>query len=60
MWEHSKKCPAKCGAFLFASIHCRSELARDGRKDDALNQKVRVIVYDHREQARSYNKQRIR
>src|SRR5690349_7750505 len=34
---------------------CRSELARDGCKDDALHQKARVIVNDHREQARSYS-----
>ena len=33
---------------------CRSELARDGRKGDALNQIPRVIVDVHREQARSY------
>ncbi|CAI8794956.1 hypothetical protein EMIT0P74_190067 [Pseudomonas sp. IT-P74] len=36
------------------TTHCRSELARDGRKDDAINQKIRIIVHDHREQARSY------
>jgi hypothetical protein len=33
---------------------CGSEPARDGRKDNALNQKVRIIVHDLREQARSY------
>ncbi|EJM58386.1 hypothetical protein PMI28_02289 [Pseudomonas sp. GM48] len=33
---------------------CRSELARDGLMSNALIQNVRVIVNDHREQARSY------
>ncbi|MNN81017.1 hypothetical protein D3C81_1977960 [compost metagenome] len=33
---------------------CRSELARDERKDDASIQKDRVIVDALREQARSY------
>jgi len=36
------------------SAPCRSELARDGLKSDALVQKQRVIVNVHREQARSY------
>jgi len=34
---------------------CRSELARDGFKSTAFNQNARVIVNDHREQARSYS-----
>ncbi len=34
--------------------HCRSELAREERKDTAFNQMTRVIVDDFREQARSY------
>ena len=33
---------------------CGSELAREGRKCAALNQNLRVIVNDLREQARSY------
>ncbi|MGH8348491.1 MAG: hypothetical protein ACRES5_18250 [Pseudomonas sp.] len=33
---------------------CRSKLAREGIKDNALIQTVRVIVDVHREQARSY------
>jgi hypothetical protein len=33
---------------------CRSELARDGLKDDAFIQTKRVNVDVHREQARSY------
>ena len=33
---------------------CRSEPAREGRKATAGNQTARVIVDDHREQARSY------
>ena len=33
---------------------CRSEPARDGLKSTAFNQQARVIVSDHREQARSY------
>jgi hypothetical protein len=35
--------------------YCRSELARDGLKSATYNQETRVIVNDHREQARSYN-----
>ncbi|SDR85012.1 hypothetical protein SAMN04490210_0654 [Pseudomonas sp. bs2935] len=34
--------------------HCRSELAREERKDPAFNQMTCVIVDDFREQARSY------
>ena len=34
---------------------CRSELARDDLEDAAFIQNVRVIVDDHREQARSYS-----
>ncbi|MNN86117.1 hypothetical protein D3C81_2034860 [compost metagenome] len=33
---------------------CRSELARDERGDSAFFQAKRVIIHDHREQARSY------
>ncbi|MNG22273.1 hypothetical protein D3C84_1067370 [compost metagenome] len=33
---------------------CRSELARDGLEGTAGNQISRLIVNDHREQARSY------
>jgi len=36
---------------------CRSELARDGPKNDVFILKPRVIVNDHREQARSYRAQ---
>ena len=36
-------------------FYCRSELARDGLKNAAFSQQTRVIVNDHREQARSYN-----
>jgi len=34
---------------------CRSEPARDGLENAAFTQTARVIVYDHREQARSCN-----
>ena len=34
--------------------HCRSDLAREERKDPAFNQMTCVIVDDFREQARSY------
>jgi len=34
---------------------CRSELAREKRRDTTGIQTARVIVGDHREQARSYN-----
>jgi len=37
-----------------ATAHCRSELAREERKDTAFSQVDRVIVDDFREQARSY------
>ncbi|GAB6405778.1 hypothetical protein PMHK_32060 [Pseudomonas sp. MHK4] len=33
---------------------CRSELARDGLRDNAFIQQTRVIVDVHRERARSY------
>jgi hypothetical protein len=36
------------------TYYCRSELAREGLKDDAFFQKKRVIVNVLREQARSY------
>ena len=36
------------------AFHCRSELAREERKNTAFNQTTRVIVDDFREQARSY------
>ena len=39
---------------LFTSPSCRSELAREKRKDTAFFQHWRVIVSDLREQARSY------
>ena len=35
-------------------LFCRSEPAREKRKSNALRQSARVIVNDHREQARSY------
>jgi hypothetical protein len=35
---------------------CRSELARDEPENNALIQPARVIVGDHREQARSYKR----
>ncbi|MNO05895.1 hypothetical protein D3C81_2274560 [compost metagenome] len=35
-------------------LYCRSELAREELKDNACIQDERVIVNDHREQARSY------
>ena len=38
------------------SSTCRSELARDKLEIDACSQTARVIVNDHREQARSYRK----
>jgi hypothetical protein len=38
-----------------AGLTCRSELARDEFEGDAFLQTVRVIVHDHREQARSYS-----
>ncbi len=37
-----------------ATVHCRSELAREECKDAAFNQVPRVIFDDFREQARSY------
>ncbi len=37
---------------------CRSELARDELKSNALNQKTRAIVNVHREHARSYKGRR--
>ncbi len=36
------------------AARCRSELAREERKDTAFNQVTRVIVDDFREQARAY------
>ena len=36
------------------AAHCRSELAREERKDTAFSQVDCVIVDDFREQARSY------
>jgi hypothetical protein len=57
--DKARECPATCGAFLFASISCRSELARDGLPDNAGIQTARVIVDVHREQARSYSKHRL-
>ena len=46
---------AKMVNFLtHATFHCRSELAREERKDPAFNQMTCVIVDDFREQARSY------
>ena len=41
---------------LDMSCKCRSELARDGPENTAGHQTPRVIVDDHREQARSYRK----
>ena len=46
--------PRQVRGIFVCGTPCRSELARDGRKDTASNQKVHVIVNDHREQARSY------
>ena len=46
---------AKMVNFLNHTVsHCRSELAREERKDPAFNQMTCVIVDDFREQARSY------
>ncbi|MNH36016.1 hypothetical protein D3C79_967670 [compost metagenome] len=43
-------------AYSFCCLHnpCRSELAREKREDNALNQRAPVIIHVHREQARSY------
>ncbi|MNL34227.1 hypothetical protein D3C87_1561900 [compost metagenome] len=43
-------------SFRINGPFCRSELAREALKDTALIQDLRVIVNDHREQARSYKK----
>ncbi|CAI8812076.1 hypothetical protein EMIT0P74_10297 [Pseudomonas sp. IT-P74] len=46
--------PPEKPAFWRNAVQCRSELARDGLKSAAFSQQIRVIVDDHREQARSY------
>ncbi|VVP56615.1 hypothetical protein PS850_05798 [Pseudomonas fluorescens] len=38
---------------------CRSELAREKPENDAGSQACRIIVDDHREQARSYSKEAV-
>jgi hypothetical protein len=44
--------------FAIERVPCRSELAREKRLDNTINQAARVIVDVHREQARSYRAER--
>jgi hypothetical protein len=55
--KHLGRRPPDVRLAKFTVAACRSELARDGLKSAAFNQKTRVIVNDYREQARSYRHQ---